>query len=72
MVLQEFPYNDKAVNSITPVIRLVVLAAAGAAALGAQSQHFDILIAGAKVVNGSGSPCIYRAGNFTPTEWAIE
>jgi dihydroorotase/N-acyl-D-amino-acid deacylase len=47
------------VNSITPVIRLLVLAAAGAAALGAQSQHFDIVISGAKVVNGSGSPWFY-------------
>jgi hypothetical protein len=48
------------------------LAGPGAAALRAQSQHFDIPIAGAKVGNGSGSPCIYGAGNFTPTEWAIE
>jgi hypothetical protein len=37
----------------------LILAAAGAAALGAQSQHFDILITGAKVVNGSGSPWFY-------------
>jgi len=37
----------------------LILAAAGAAALSAQSQHFDILIAGARVVNGSGSPWFY-------------
>jgi len=37
----------------------MILAAAGAAALGAQSQHFDILITGAKVINGSGSPWFY-------------
>jgi N-acyl-D-amino-acid deacylase len=47
------------VNSITPVVRTLILASAGAAALGAQGNRFDILITGAKVVNGSGSPWFY-------------
>jgi hypothetical protein len=60
------------VNSITPVIRLLVPAGVGTAALGAQSQLCDIPIAGAKVVNRSGSPSFYGAGSFTPTEKVVE
>jgi dihydroorotase/N-acyl-D-amino-acid deacylase len=37
----------------------LLLACAGAATLAAQDNRFDILIAGAKVVNGSGSPWFY-------------
>jgi N-acyl-D-amino-acid deacylase len=35
------------------------MACAGAAALDAQGNRCDILIVGAKVVNGSGSPWFY-------------
>jgi dihydroorotase/N-acyl-D-amino-acid deacylase len=37
----------------------LVIAFVSAAALNAQGNHFDILITGAKVVNGSGSPWFY-------------
>ena len=37
------------------------MACAGAAVLGAQANRFDILITGAKIVNGSGSPWFYGA-----------
>lgn len=40
-------------------LRTLLLAILGASALGAQATHYDILITGAKVVNGSGSPWFY-------------
>ena len=45
--------------SLPPAIRTFLLACAGAAALCAQANHFDILITGAKVVNGAGTPWFY-------------
>jgi dihydroorotase/N-acyl-D-amino-acid deacylase len=47
------------VTTLTSAIRISALACAGAAALYAQDNRFDILITGAKVVNGSGSPWFY-------------
>jgi N-acyl-D-amino-acid deacylase len=46
-------------TTLAPAIRTLALACAGAAALAAQANRFDILITGAKVVNGSGSPWFY-------------